>query len=63
MAIKWRQAAFGLIADTIPFPRILACKCSLKAVMEKFIPKMIGQQTPISNKAVIMVMEKLPILM
>ena len=58
MTKNLEQAVFGLSTSTIPLPRCLAWKSSLKAVIAKVIPKMIGQQTPTSKNAVIVVMGK-----
>ena len=41
---KVNTGCFDLSASTMPYPRILACKCSLKAVINKVIHEMIGQK-------------------
>ena len=58
MTINRRHDDFGLSASTIHLPRSLACKRSLKAVMKKLIPNMIGPQTPTSDKVLILVIGK-----
>ena len=49
MTINLRQSVFGIIASTIPLPRIF-WKRGLKAVMIKLIPKIIGPKTPTSKR-------------
>ena len=46
MIIKWIHAVFNLRVSTVPLPRSLAQKRSLKAVIMTVIPNMIGLQTP-----------------
>ena len=58
MNIKRRQDVFVLSASKINLPIILTRKRSLKAVMTKVIPKIIGLKTPTPKKAVMMAMEK-----
>ena len=50
MTINWRHAVFCLSSSTTPLPINLAWDSSLKAVMKKLIPNMIGPKIPTSKK-------------
>ena len=62
MTIKPRKGVFVISTSTIPLTRILDQKRSLKVVITKVIPKVIGSQTPTPKKAVLVVMVKLLVL-
>ena len=62
MTINGRHNVFGVSASTIPLPRILDWKRSMKAAMMKVTTKII-EKKPTPKKAIIMVMGKWTSLM